>query len=163
METQHDTAHRTGEVTSPCRRRRRTARGRRGRDRAAHARLRVRQHRVRLHRRPRGGVEDVEAFGTPELADPWLGLFNTATLPFYWGSYEPQRGEPDEDRLRRTAQWFQDRGVTVKGHPLLWHTITPSWLPGCRSTRWSTCSAAAAAATSGFAGLIDVWDAINEP
>ena len=54
------------------------------------------------------GAETVEAFGgSAELdleryAAEWLRLFNTATLPFYWGRYEPRRGRPDRDRLERT-------------------------------------------------------------
>src|SRR3712207_2960110 len=32
-----------------------------------------------------------------QLADLWFDLFNTATLPFYWGGFEPERGR---DRKR---------------------------------------------------------------
>ena len=65
----------------------------------------------------------------------WLDLFNAATLPFYWGRFEPQRGHPDTERLRKAAAWFVERGCRVKGHPLCWHTITADWLldlPGRR-------------------------------
>jgi endo-1,4-beta-xylanase len=101
--------------------------------------------------------------GRDELADAWLGLFNTATLPFYWGSYEPERGQPDEARLKATAKWFAEQGVTVKGHPLLWHTVQPDWLLGLeldeveRLTRERIREL-----VTGFAGTIDLWDAINE-
>ena len=63
-----------------------------------------------------------------ELYDRWLELFNTATLPFYWGQFEPRRGAPDTRRLLAAARWFTDRGVAVKGHPLCWHTETAPWL-----------------------------------
>src|ERR1043165_9908394 len=36
-----------------------------------------------------GGAADIDL---DQFANLWLGLFNTATLPFYWGSYEPTRG-----------------------------------------------------------------------
>ena len=62
------------------------------------------------------------------LAELWLDLFDTATLPFYWAGFEPERGRPETARLRATAQWFADRGVRVKGHPLVWHTLAPRWL-----------------------------------
>ncbi|HEY2984433.1 MAG TPA: endo-1,4-beta-xylanase, partial [Jatrophihabitantaceae bacterium] len=81
-------------------------------------------------------AEDVEGFGGASRLDPdgfaaeWLNLFNTATLPFYWGRYEPRRGVTDAERLTKTARWLADRGVTVKGHPLVWHTVQPSWLLG---------------------------------
>jgi endo-1,4-beta-xylanase len=115
------------------------------------------------------GVEEVEAFGTASgipldvLEEAYLGVFNQTTLPFYWGRYEPVRGKPDEERIRRTAQWFVDRGVTVKGHPLMWHTVTPAWqaeLPLDEVERLQR--ERSRGLTAGFAGLIDIWDAINE-
>src|SRR5690606_11291507 len=81
-------------------------------------------------------AEDVETFGgaslenLEHLADLWLDVFNTATLPFYWGRFEPVEGRPDTARLRRTAEWFVERGVALKGHPLMWHTVQPAWLLG---------------------------------
>ena len=94
------------------------------------------------------------------LAELWLDLFNTATLPFYWRGFEPRQGEPDTARLQATARWFAERGVATKGHPLVWHTLAPEWLAGRdverllreRITREVT----------DFVGLIDTWDAINE-
>ncbi|RYZ30125.1 MAG: 1,4-beta-xylanase, partial [Propionibacteriaceae bacterium] len=62
------------------------------------------------------------------LAEAWFELFDVATLPFYWGEFEPVRGRPGTDRLMATARWFADRGATVKGHPLTWHTAAPDWL-----------------------------------
>lgn len=97
------------------------------------------------------------------LADAWLDLFNMVTLPFYWRGFEPSPGEPDTARLRRTAEWFKTRGVMVKGHPLLWHTLAPHWLMDLDDV------AAEAVMrdrirreASGFAGVVDMWDAINE-
>lgn len=115
------------------------------------------------------GADEVEAFGTADgiplevLEEAYLGLFGQTTLPFYWGRYEPRRGAPDEARLRATAQWFADRGVTVKGHPLMWHTVTPAWqarLPLDEVERLQR--ERSRALPRDFAGLIDVWDAINE-
>jgi GH35 family endo-1,4-beta-xylanase len=111
----------------------------------------------------------VEAFGgarrlsLPGLESLWLELFNTATLPFYWGRYEPERGNTDADRLRRTARWFADRGVTVKGHPLVWHTVTPPWLLDLPLAEVeNVLRSRIRDLVGGFAGLIDTWDAINE-
>jgi hypothetical protein len=80
--------------------------------------------------------EDVETFGQAgrfdldRAGELWRNLFNTATLPFYWGGYEPRRGAPDTARLTATARWFAERGIAVKGHPLVWHTVQPPWLLG---------------------------------
>jgi GH35 family endo-1,4-beta-xylanase len=111
----------------------------------------------------------VESFGgaggsdLDRLAELWLNLFNTATLPFYWGGYEPRRGAPDVDRLTKTARWFAERGVTVKGHPLVWHTVQPPWLLGLDLDEVERLQRARIRdLAGGFAGLIDVWDAINE-
>ncbi|MBX9243448.1 endo-1,4-beta-xylanase [Actinotalea ferrariae] len=97
------------------------------------------------------------------LADLWLDVFNTATLPFYWGRFEPERGRPDTERLRRTAQWFVDRGVAVKGHPLMWHTVQPDWLLGLPTDEVERLQRERIRReVSDMAGLIDTWDAINE-
>ncbi|WP_324652294.1 endo-1,4-beta-xylanase [Georgenia sp. H159] len=97
------------------------------------------------------------------LAALWLDLFNTATLPFYWAGFEPERGRPDTERLLRTAQWFQDRGCTVKGHPLAWHTLAPDWLRGLPTPEVAeVLRARIRREVSDFAGVVDTWDAINE-
>lgn len=97
------------------------------------------------------------------LADLWLGLFNQVTLPFYWRGFEPVEGQPDTERLKVAAQWFLDRGVRTKGHPLLWHTLAPEWLldrPLDEVER--LCRERIQRDASAFAGLVDHWDAINE-
>ncbi|GFJ82641.1 endo-1,4-beta-xylanase [Phytohabitans houttuyneae] len=107
------------------------------------------------------GGADVAALD--RLGALWLRLFNTATLPFYWGGYEPRRGSPDAERLARTARWFAERGVTVKGHPLVWHTVQPEWLLGLDLDEVERLQRARIRdVVGGFAGLIDLWDAINE-
>jgi GH35 family endo-1,4-beta-xylanase len=115
------------------------------------------------------GAETVEAFGgsadldRDRYASEWLRLFNHATLPFYWGRYEPQRGRPDRDRLQRTARWLVDAEVTVKGHPLVWHTVQPDWLLGLPLDEVEALlRARVRELTRDFAGTIDLWDAINE-
>ncbi|HTJ35447.1 MAG TPA: endo-1,4-beta-xylanase [Dactylosporangium sp.] len=117
---------------------------------------------------PTGG-EDAETFGRAgrleldRAGELWLNLFNTATLPFYWGGYEPRRGAPDTARLTATARWFAERGVTVKGHPLVWHTVQPPWLLGLGLDEVERLLRARIRdLAGGFAGLIDTWDAINE-
>ena len=114
-------------------------------------------------------VEEVETFGgaaidqLEHLSGLWLDLFNTATLPFYWGRFEPQRGRPDTERLRRTAEWFRDRGVRVKGHPLVWHTVTAPWLLDLPLDEIEQAQRERIRRDVGdFAGLVDTWDAINE-
>lgn len=101
--------------------------------------------------------------GDAELAERWLALFNTATLPFYWRNFEPTPGSPGTAELRATAQWFADRGVQLKGHPLVWHTLAPQWLLGVEPAEAERAlRGRIRREVSDFAGLIDTWDAINE-
>ncbi|MGR0220722.1 endo-1,4-beta-xylanase [Agromyces sp. ZXT2-6] len=101
--------------------------------------------------------------GDVELAERYLDVFNTATLPFYWRDFEPEPGRPRTDELRRSAEWFRDRGVTVKGHPLAWHTLAPRWLLDRPVDEVEEAlRARIRREAAGFAGLIDTWDAINE-
>lgn len=99
----------------------------------------------------------------PRLVDLWFDLFNAVTLPFYWRDFEPEPGNPDTARLLRAAQWFGDRGCTVKGHPLVWHTMAPRWLLGLPSAEIEAAvRARITREVSGFADTITTWDAINE-
>ena len=96
-------------------------------------------------------------------AEQWLALFNFATLPFYWGRFEPERGRPDTRRLLVAARWLADRGVAVKGHPLCWHTVQPDWLlPLSNDEIREAQKARIRREVTDFRGLIDTWDAINE-
>jgi GH35 family endo-1,4-beta-xylanase len=100
---------------------------------------------------------------TAALAELWFGLFNTATLPFYLARFEPQPGRPDTVRLERTAGWFAQRGVRLKGHPLVWHTLAPGWLLDLDDAQVeATLRGRVRREVGHFAGLIDAWDAINE-
>jgi GH35 family endo-1,4-beta-xylanase len=90
-------------------------------------------------------------------------LLNYATLPFYWRSYEPTQGVTRESTLRQMAEWCQERGIATKGHPLVWHEGYPKWpeaLPDeevLRLTRQRVTDI-----VSGFRGLVDTWDVVNE-
>jgi endo-1,4-beta-xylanase len=97
------------------------------------------------------------------LLDAWLDLFDTVTLPFYWRGFEPQPGHPDTARLLTTARWFADRGVRVKGHPLVWHTLAPLWLQERTDAEVeATIRDRIVREVTAFAGVVDLWDAINE-
>lgn len=97
------------------------------------------------------------------LAADWLGLFNLTVLPFYWGLFEPKRGEPDTARLQQSARWFRERGVRVKGHPLVWHTVKAAWLDALPTDEVERIVRERVRREArDFAGLVDEWDAINE-
>jgi GH35 family endo-1,4-beta-xylanase len=90
-------------------------------------------------------------------------LFNQATLPFYWARFEPERGKPQTERILKAARWYQSHGCAVKGHPLCWHTLTADWL--LTMTNQEILQAQVARIqrdVADFAGVIDMWDVINE-
>jgi GH35 family endo-1,4-beta-xylanase len=96
-------------------------------------------------------------------AEKLTGLFNAATLPFYWGQFEPNRGRPRTEPLRKAAQWCVDHNLKVKGHPLTWHTLCADWLlPLSNADILKEQKARIRREVSGFKGLIDMWDVINE-
>lgn len=101
--------------------------------------------------------------GDDALAERYVELFNAATLPFYWREFEPEPGAPRTEELRSAAEWFRDRDIAVKGHPLAWHTMAPRWLLGRPIDEVeATLRARIRRDVSAFSGLIDTWDAINE-
>ncbi|TFC58316.1 1,4-beta-xylanase [Cryobacterium sp. TMT2-15-1] len=104
-----------------------------------------------------------DEIGTESLATLYADVFNTATLPFYWGRFEPTRGAPDTARLQQAARWFRGRGVKLKGHPLVWHTVQPDWLLGLPVDEVERLQRERIRRdVADFEGLVDTWDAINE-
>jgi len=98
-----------------------------------------------------------------EKLEKLFAINNYATLPFYLGRYEPQEGKPDEKRLKAGARWFAERNITTKGHPLCWHTVCAPWLMNYSNAEiLKKVIARIERDVSVFAGLIDIWDVINE-
>jgi GH35 family endo-1,4-beta-xylanase len=98
-----------------------------------------------------------------QIREKFMRLFNFATLPFYWGQFESKQGQPDTDRIKNTAKWCVEQGLVVKGHPLSWHTLAPDWLLGMDNTSIIAAQRKRIQReVTGFAGLIDMWDVINE-
>ncbi|MCL2030696.1 MAG: endo-1,4-beta-xylanase [Oscillospiraceae bacterium] len=106
--------------------------------------------------------EERSAFLKDRL-DKTFALHNYATLPFYWGRFEPQEGKPDTRRLLAAARYFRDRGVALKGHPLCWHTVCADWLMKYDGkTALQKQLSRVRREVEEFKGLIDAWDVINE-
>ncbi|GAE93261.1 endo-1,4-beta-xylanase A precursor [Gracilibacillus boraciitolerans JCM 21714] len=99
-----------------------------------------------------------------EKLDRFLDIFNFGTLPFYWGGrFEPEQGKPQTNKLMAAAKWLKDRNVTVKGHPLCWHTVTAPWLLEMSNDEILKAQFnRIEREVSDFKGVIDMWDVINE-
>ena len=110
-----------------------------------------------------GAYQGTDLRKANERAQKMLALCNTATLPFYWGQFEPLRGNPRTDELKAAARWCLDHGMKVKGHPLCWHTLTADWLlPLSNREILAAQTKRIQREVSNFRGLIDMWDVINE-
>ena len=104
------------------------------------------------------GNEDLK-----QLTDSWLDIFNYGTLPFYWGRYEPAEGKTNKDAIMKTAWFLKEKKVTVKGHPLCWHTACADWLMKYdNETIMRKQLDRIDREVTGFKGVIDIWDVINE-
>lgn len=90
-------------------------------------------------------------------------IFNFATLPFYWGRFEPEEGKPDTTAILRTAKRLKKHGLEVKGHPLCWHTVSADWLMRYSNSEIMDRQLARIRRdVTDFKGVIDCWDVVNE-
>jgi len=90
-------------------------------------------------------------------------LFNYATTGFYWRWYEHQRGKPEYDYTDKVVAWCGERGIEVKGHPLLWGTEAgePPWAHGQPSPDIQR--QRVVDILRRYRGKIDFWEVVNEP
>lgn len=99
-------------------------------------------------------------------------IFNFASLPFYWGDLEPERGKPRFDKnapyiWRRPPPdallaWCKAHAITPKGHPLLWHTINPEWMPAEPDALHAAYTKRFGEIAERYGNDIPIWDVVNE-
>ena len=106
-----------------------------------------------------------EARHEEEYRRRFAALLNYATLGFYWGAYEPERGKPHYDYTDKVADWCRAHGITCKGHPLAWDhpASSPNWLPDDPAEIERLSTARVREIITRFKGRIDIWDVVNEP
>jgi GH35 family endo-1,4-beta-xylanase len=93
----------------------------------------------------------------------FAALLNYATLPFYWGGYEPHPDETREEHLHTMASWCKAQAVATKGHPLVWHEVFPRWAGEMADEEVLTrLEDRARALPAQFRGEVDIWDVVNE-
>jgi GH35 family endo-1,4-beta-xylanase len=121
------------------------------------------------------GIFDAVAYAAGEMKEAahreafeqrfekWSALMNNATLPFYWGGFEPEEGKPRNAQVMAGAKYLKERGITLKGHPLCWHTGCVNWLMNYSNAEIIRKQVERIKRDVGyFAGTIDMWDVINE-
>ena len=98
-----------------------------------------------------------------QLLEKWLALFNYGTLHFYWGRYEREQGQTDREPMMAAARLLREKGVTMKGHPLCWHTACANWLLQYGNAEILRRQVERIHRdVTDFCGLVDMWDVINE-
>ncbi|MCL2763695.1 MAG: endo-1,4-beta-xylanase [Treponema sp.] len=108
-------------------------------------------------------IDDARKAFLQEKLGKLFGFNNFATLPFYIGRYEPEEGKPDEVRVRKGAEYFRERNIKLKGHPLCWHTVCAPWLMNYKNDEiLKKVIERIERDVTAFAGVIDMWDVINE-
>ena len=100
--------------------------------------------------------------GEAAYRERFAEVFNFATLPFYWWSYEATRGQPIHERTEQVARWCQEQHIVCKGHPLAWNYGEPRWLPDDSQQVLELQRGRITDCVSRFSGLIDIWDVVNE-
>lgn len=101
---------------------------------------------------------------TREMFDKFFKLFNFVTLPFYWAQFEANKDQPRTEQMKKAALWFKEKGLTLKGHPLSWHTLAPKWLLDMDNDQILDRQLDRIERdVTEFKGIVDMWDVINEP
>jgi len=66
--------------------------------------------------------------------------------------------------MKKAALWFKEKGLTLKGHPLSWHTLAPKWLLDMDNDQILDRQLDRIERdVTEFKGIVDMWDVINEP
>ncbi len=90
-------------------------------------------------------------------------LFNYATVGFYWRWYEPERGKPQYEYTDKVVAWCRERGIRLKGHPLLWgdRSGIPVWSQGQPPPEIQR--ERVTEIMRRYQGKIEFWEVVNEP
>lgn len=108
-----------------------------------------------------------ETFSTTAMNDlyeqKFSGLFNYATIPFYWNTIEPVQGSIDFPRLDSMIGWCAGNGILAKGHSLLWGAdgMLPAWISGTPSLTLQ--QEHVTTLMQRYAPYVSAWEVVNEP
>jgi GH35 family endo-1,4-beta-xylanase len=111
------------------------------------------------------GLLSLEGDMLRQYEERFAAVFSYATLPFYWRTFEWEKGKPTWKLLDSIVERLSPHGITMKGHPLIWfhQGVVPPWLTemdydgvkGVVRRRVYDI-------VKRYKGKIDIWDIINE-
>jgi endo-1,4-beta-xylanase len=109
-------------------------------------------------------LENLQGAQREQYGKEFSALFNYATVPFYWGSYETQRGNFAglRDKDKALATWCEAHHITMKGHPLVWHAVYPDWAPNDPDAAQAALHERVTNVIADFKSDIHYWDVVNE-
>jgi len=127
---------------------------------------------VKVEQRRHAFLFGCNVFGLFSYSEPqnaiyaarFSALFNYATLPFYWGAYEPEKGDTRAayERNQRMAQWCKANQIETKGHPLVWQEVYPAWAPSDPDLAREALHQRVSRIIPDFKAEIHRWDVVNE-
>lgn len=82
-----------------------------------------------------------------------------------WDTIHPRRGRYDFGPADRVVAFARDRGMTVRGHTLVWHAQNPSWLAEGDFSRRELIGILREhirAVVGRYRGRVAEWDVVNE-
>lgn len=87
----------------------------------------------------------------------------TAENEMKWASTEPAPGDFRFDAADRMLAFAEAHGMGVRGHTLVWHNQTPSWVfEGARAQVLARMRSHVEAVMGRYRGKIYAWDVVNE-
>lgn len=102
-------------------------------------------------------------------------LFNTACVPFYWKTLEPEEGKlryeaGSKEIYRRpppdvVLDWCEKNGITPKGHTLVWDNVThanPEWMPRDTAIMQQKINQRISQLGKRYGDRVKTWDVVNE-
>lgn len=121
----------------------------------------------------------LDGFPTPEenrrYEEGFCGLFNAATVPFYWKGLEPEQGKPrfaaDSPPVARrpppdrVVAFCEEHGLKMHGHTLVWNFIKwsiPDWLPDEPEKNAPLWEERIRQIAERYGDRIHRWDVLNE-
>jgi endo-1,4-beta-xylanase len=99
-----------------------------------------------------------------ELVGSRCGIVATSG-PLYWQRVQPERGRFAFANAERILAFAAQAGVPARGHTLVWHLLTPTWVHEARdrTTTRAILQEHIGTVVRHFRGRIHSWDVVNEP
>jgi endo-1,4-beta-xylanase len=112
-----------------------------------------------------GAAISASHLGESAYVSTWQNEFNGVTPEneMKWDATEPSRNSFNYSNADRIVSMARSRGMTIRGHTLLWHNQEPGWAQGLSGSdlRSAMLNHVTQVATH-FRGQIYAWDVVNE-